>query len=368
MAGLATFDDWIDLFHQWQREIDLDTSQLADFTFDIKFGEAAAEIEFGQFAGRPKWERVTEIPEQRIQDHLLKLIVVQGDAEFGSVELERSLFATAPSEYDRRSLARILAEETRHGWQMAYLLVTYFGSDGRREAEKLLQRRSDNRSRLLGTFNEEMNDWLDLFVHTYAMDRVGKYQLQMLQHSSFAPLARSTGPMLREESFHLGTGKTGLKRLLRAGRIPVDLLQKYLNKWVPAGYDMFGRDQSASAAQAYEWGLKGRVDEGATTEPADLQRLNETARDRYIQELAKLTDDLNRLIPDEQPKLYLPDVKFNRRIGIYAEQPFDVHGNPLPEASYGAYLAEALPGAADRARLAEITKTRDWIAPRGEAA
>ena len=174
--------------------------------------------------------------------------------------------------------------------------------------------------------------------------------------------------MLREESFHLGTGKTGLKRLLRAGRIPVDLLQKYLNKWVPAGYDMFGRDQSASAAQAYDWGLKGRVDEGATGEPADLQRLNENARDRYIQELGKLTDDLNRLIPDGQPKLYLPDVKFNRRIGAYAEQPFDVHGNRLPDAGYGAYLAEALPGAADRARLAEITRTSDWIAPRGEAA
>ena len=53
MARIATFDDWIDLFHQWQQEIDVDTSQFADFTFEVKFGEAQREIEFRHFVGRP---------------------------------------------------------------------------------------------------------------------------------------------------------------------------------------------------------------------------------------------------------------------------------------------------------------------------
>ena len=368
MARIATFDDWIDLFHQWQKDIDVDTSQFADFRFEVKFGETEREIEFGHFAGLPKWERVTQIPDQRIRDALLNYIVVQGDTEFASVEQQRNLFATAPSDYDRQSLARIMAEETRHGWQMSYLLVTYFGSSGKLEAEKLLQRRAYDRSRLLGSFNEDIGNWLDMIVFTQFIDRDGKYQLKMLEHSAFAPLARSMGPMLREESFHLGTGQTGLKRILKAGKVPIPLLQKYFNKWVPTAYDLFGTDHSSSAQWAYEWGLKGRFNEGETAEPADRQRLNEAARELYVQEITKLTNDLNRLIPEDQPKLYVPDLKFNRTIGDYAKQRFDVQGNPLPADGYDAYLAQVLPNETDRAQLAQIFKTNDWIAPRGQAA
>lgn len=368
MARIATFDDWIDLFHQWQKDINVDTRQLGDFTFEPKFGEAEAEIEFGHFAGQPKWERVTQIPDQRIRDALLNYIVVQGDTEFASVEQQRYLFATAPSEYDRRGLARIMAEETRHGWQMAYLLVTYFGSAGKLEAEKLLQRRAFNRSRLLGSFNEDISNWLDMIVFTQFIDRDGKYQLKMLQHSGFKPLAQSMGPMLREEAFHLGTGQTGLKRILRAGKVPIPLLQKYFNKWVSTAYDLFGTDHSSSAQWAYEWGLKGRYNEGPAAGTANRERLNEEARALYTGEITKLTNDLNRLIPDDQPKLFIPDQKFNRKIGDYARQPFDVHGNPLPAESFADYRRQNLPSDEDRQRVADLLKVNDWIAPRGEVA
>jgi benzoyl-CoA 2,3-dioxygenase component B len=53
---------------------------------------------------------------------------------------------------------RIHAEEMRHGWQMSYLLVRYFGDDGKAEARKLLERRADKKERLLGAFNEPVED------------------------------------------------------------------------------------------------------------------------------------------------------------------------------------------------------------------
>jgi len=46
------------------------------------------------------------------------------------------------------------------------------------------------------------------------VDRDGKFQLQMLKYSSFAPLGRSTSYMLREEAFHMGTGNDGLRRVV----------------------------------------------------------------------------------------------------------------------------------------------------------
>src|SRR3989449_7626079 len=90
------------------------------------------------------------IPDQRIRDALLNLIVYQGDTEFASVEQQRNLLKHAPSDYDLLALMRVMTEEMRHGWQMSYLLCTYFGDEGKREAAKLLERRGDGGGRLRG--------------------------------------------------------------------------------------------------------------------------------------------------------------------------------------------------------------------------
>jgi benzoyl-CoA 2,3-dioxygenase component B len=363
MARIATFDDWVEMFRAWRRDIGVDEVN-PDYRFTALFGDLESpEIQFGAYAGEPKWEKLSDIPDQRIKDALLNYIVYQGDTEFASVEQQRHLFATAPSDWDRAALARIMTEEMRHGWQMSHLLVTYFGSSGRLEAEKLLSRRADQHQRLLGAFNIDVNNWLDLYTYQEFQDRDGKFQLEMLSRSAFAPLARSMGPMLREESFHLGTGHTCLKRVLQANRIPTPIIQRHFNKWVPACYDLFGTDNSSSAQWAYVWGLKGRFKEDPR-EPADRETLNETARAAYLAECRRLVDDLNRLIPDDQPKLRLPDVRFNRRIGRYADQPYDVDGNLLPVEEFSAYLASQLPTPQDMQVLSAIFADNDWIVPR----
>src|SRR5207247_10183343 len=107
------------------------------------------------------------------------------------------------SEHDLQSAIKIMREEMRHGTQMSYLLVKYFGSSGKIEAQKLLERRAFNNSRLLGAFNQDVEDWLDFYCYTELVDRDGKYQLTMLSHSGFKPLAASMTSILQEEFYRL---------------------------------------------------------------------------------------------------------------------------------------------------------------------
>ncbi len=362
MAKISTFDDWIDYFRQWQKDIGYDPAVLGDYKFETKLGELhSPEIEFGDFKGQRKWERIGQIPNQSIRDALMNLIVYQGDTEFASVEQQKNLLETAPTEYDRQALTRVNSEEMRHGWQMCYLLVNYFGDSGKLEARKLLERRAFKGDRLLGSFNAPVNNWLDFFTYTEFVDRDGKFQLTMLSHSSFAPLAESVTAMLKEEFFHMFTGHTGLTRILRAGKVPLPVMQKYFNKWLSTAYDLFGTNHSSSANWAYVWGLKGRFDEHEAKIPADKEKLNDLARDHYLAEGAKLIDQLNQFIPEGQPKLYAPDLKFNRSIGEHVGKPYSVAGELLSPEAYKKHLTEVLPTAEDEQLLNDLFKEKDWV-------
>lgn len=365
---IETFDDWKDIFHTWQKDINYDTrlfsSVLEGYEFIERFAEPAqAEIGFGEFRGSSRWRDPSEISRSEVKDLLLKLIAIQGDTEFASVELQRRLIDSAPSERDLRAIVRINAEEMRHGWQMSYLLVRYFGDDGKAEARKLLERRADKKERLLGAFNEPVEDWIDFFTFTAFVDRDGMYQLKMLSHSGFEPLSCSMGPMLNEESFHLLTGLSGLQRILRAGKVPVGLLQKVLNRWLPVCFDLFGHERSRGAGNAYQWGLKGRFNEEAAAGPLnDPQSVNEAARELYYKEVRGLVELLNKDVGEEQTKLYVPDIKFRRSIGEYKDKRFSVTGKTLDEEAYARHLQETLPTQKDRDELRKMTREAGWIA------
>ena len=363
MDRIATFDDWTDLFRKWQKDIGFDSSLVKSYPFEAIYDEPpTAEVEFGEFAGRRKWESVLEIPTQEMRDSLLHLIVYQGDTEFGSAEQQRYLINTAPSPHDLKCLLRVMREEMRHGWQMCHILVDHFGYSGKLEATKLLERRAYEGNRLLGAFNQPVNHWLDFFTYTAFIDRDGKYQLTMLHHSGFKPLAASMGPMLKEESFHLFTGQSGLQRIIRAGKIPVWTIQKYLNKWIPAAYDLFGKDRSTSALRFYRSGFKGRFNEDRAAPPQHPERLNEEARDLYAGEIGEIVNGFNQLIPDRQVKLYVPDVKFNREIGDYAGKSYGVDGRLLSAEKYQSHLDAVLPGADDLEALQSVFQQANWIA------
>src|SRR5215510_723963 len=160
---------------------------LADPTPDRRIG-------FGDFFGQPVWQ---EVP-----------------GEFR--EQLRRLGQRCPSLYDLRNLFQVNVEEGRHLWAMVYLLHSYFGRDGRDEAEELLERQSGNRDkpRILEAFNEPIDNWLDFFMFTMFTDRDGKSQLLSLSESALDPLARTTRFMLTEEAHHMFVGESGISRIL----------------------------------------------------------------------------------------------------------------------------------------------------------
>ena len=158
------------------------------------------------------------------------------------------------------------------------------------------------------------------------------------------------------------TGHTGLTRILRAGKIPVPIIQKYFNKWLSTAYDLFGTDHSSSAHWSYTWGLKGRMDEHEATVPAEKDKLNDLARRHYMVESANLIEQLNQLIPAGQPKLYAPDLKFNRSIGEHVGKTYSVTGELLSADAYTKHAMDVLPTDSDEKTLAEIIKGKDWVA------
>lgn len=318
---MSAFDDWVDQSRAWHRDIRVIPDPAVELR--TRFADRIEpEIAFGRYAGERRWESLADVPSQEIRDELLKLIVSQADSEVRAVEQARELLDSAPSEHDRRRLERHMTEETRHGWQMAYLLVTYFGAEGRSEARKLLERRATRGEAQLEMFNIRLN-WLDVFSWHNWGDRVGKYQLTMFSGCAFAPFARSIAPMLKEEGFHLVIGHQGLQRIAAAGKVPVELHQRYLNRMMWICYDAFGGAESRRAARIYDWGLKAPWAPGV--EPL---RANERARAAFVEEVRKLL----RLI---DPRLKLPDPN-------------------------GA--KENLPTEADEAALREILRTPGWIA------
>jgi benzoyl-CoA 2,3-dioxygenase component B len=364
---IGTFSDWVGLFDDWRKDIGVNHDEIADFKFDTLYGAIETEeIQFGAFKGRRKWDNLRQVPTQQMRDALINLIVYQGDTEFASVEQQRNLFESAPTDWDRKAITRVMIEEMRHGWQMCALLVEQFGYSGKVEAQKMLERRAFENKRLLGAFNVDVDNWMDFFTYTDFVDRDGKFQLQMLKYSAFAPLGRSMSYMLREEAFHMGTGNDGLRRIVQAGVIPAWLIQKYLNKWISSSYDLFGTDHSSSAHWAYVWGIKGRYDEPKNEHEAQLDDLNDYNRHLYHDEVAGLIDRFNSVLKLGEPKLYAPDIKFNRAIGQWAGQKFHAQtGEALDDKAYEQHLKDYMPSGDDKKVLLDIIgNEKKWIVPK----
>jgi len=376
-------------------------------------------VGFGDHFGQPAWQ---DVPGE-YRTPLRRIIVTQGDTEPASVEQQRMLGHSAPSLYDLRNLFQVNVEEGRHLWAMVYLLHSYFGKDGREEAEAMLERRSGDRDkpRILGAFNEPIVNWLDFYMFTMFTDRDGKFQLYSLAESGFDPLARTCRFMLTEEAHHMFVGETGVDRVVqracelmlqaksddpeavrKLGGVPLDMLQRHLNLWFSVSEDLFGSEISSNAADFFASGLKGRYKEAQyedhialdksyeLTAPGEDGRLvttnvplrnamNEVLRDQYVADCQRAVDKWNRTIErvlGERAaghKLRLPSRRFHRQIGAYsmpAGHHFDPDGNPISATAFIEQARSWLPTAEDRAYLKEIQKPvlepgkiANWVAP-----
>jgi hypothetical protein len=223
---------------------------------------------------------------------------------------------------------------------------------------------------VLDAFNIDFNDFLDNVTYATVIDLVGKYQLEMQQVFSYAPMARSMGPMLQEEAFHLGAGRTLLKEIgLMAtrgeGDYSIEDVQRALNLWYPRGLEMFGNERGGETAVTF--GFKDRT--------------NGTAQGQYMEEVSGVVRNINVAIVQEripgisredahsiidgversgdsargikaEDLLTMPSPKFFRKRGIeeFVFMPYDVrgqllteNGRPLTMDNYLRYLGTVLP-------------------------
>jgi benzoyl-CoA 2,3-dioxygenase component B len=391
-----------------------DHVKMPDYRWGIFLAQAeqGRKVNFGEEKGKDAWQ---DVPGEH-RANLRRIIVTQGDTEPASVEQQRHLGLTAPSQYDLRNLFQINVEEGRHLWAMVYLLHKYFGRDGREEAEALLHRNSGDQDnpRILGAFNEETPDWLAFYMFTYFTDRDGKFQLNALAESGFDPLSRTCRFMLTEEAHHMFVGESGIARVLQRtcdvmkqhgiedpvqlrakGVIDLPTIQRYLNFHFSVTIDLFGADQSSNAAIFYSTGLKGRYEEtkrdddhvlknrqyrilevsnGKLTEREVpmLNALNEVLRDDFIRDSIAGVGRWNRVMEKAgiSFRLTTPHKTFNRHIGSFADFRVSPDGRVISQAEWQANVKNWLPSEEDRAyvaslmgRVVEPGKMANWIAP-----
>src|SRR5213078_2702671 len=373
------------------------------------------QIGFGDLMGNPVWQ---EVPGE-FRNQLRRLVVTQGDTEPASVEQQRWLGQRCPSLYDLRNLFQVNVEEGRHLWAMVYLLHSYFGRDGRDEAEELLERQSGNRDkpRILDAFNEPIENWLDFFMFTMFTDRDGKSQLLSLSESSLDPLSRTTRFMLTEEAHHMFVGETGIGRTLQRtceamkeagiddpneiekvralGVIDLPTMKKKLNLHYSLSLDLFGSEVSTNAANAFNASVKGRFQETKipddhklenSTYPVlklidgEIKRVDEPAltainmrlRDDYTADCQRGLYRWNKIIDRVGVafRFQLPHVAFHRQIGEFKEVDAAPSGELLDEAAWNSQKEKWLPSKDDgdfiqslMRQVVEPGKFATWIAP-----
>jgi 1,2-phenylacetyl-CoA epoxidase catalytic subunit len=245
--------------------------------------EPVREILWGASAGVRKYETAEEVPPD-MRKLLVKLMVVQADTEFASIQQHRPWLDSAPTLEDRWIEARIVADEARHGLQACRILRD-FGEEGQGMIDELLHKQEGHHK--LDAFNMKFDRWTDAGAFCCFVDRVGVYQLRAFQECSYGPLARAMPLMLSEEQLHLNFGASVLRRIAKdEGKYygTKAEAQACVNKWYPRALDMFGHSKSETSEKAISLGLK--------------RWTNEEARQKYIQEITPLVTAMGLTLPD----------------------------------------------------------------------
>ncbi len=203
-------------------------------------------------------------------------------------------------------------------------------------------------------------------------------------------------------------GDTGLGRVVRRTAqlmnqgdvrkldgIPLEIIQKYINFWFSYSLDLFGGEISSNSADFFAAGLKGRykerdqytehsavndaftmlVVEDGQLKPREVplrNALNEVLRGEYVKDCEKGLARWNKVLADEgrTERIYLPNPRFHRHVGEYANHNFDIEGNLISKEAFEQGRSQWLPSMEDRGYVRSLMhpvtepgKIANWIAP-----
>src|SRR6185503_8309962 len=257
------------------------------FQLVAKIGDLKSEIvEVGQYAGNRRFEHAKEMVGNAFFS-ARDIVRAQCSTELGSIQQHRLTLDRAVSDKGKFAVLRIMAEELRHAYQMFWVLdqdPTWkkpgLGDVAKQTIEELLS--MELGGHVLDAFNIDFADFLDNVTYATVIDLVGKYQLEMQQVFSYAPMARSMGPMLQEEAFHLGSGRKLLKEIGQMaargeGDYSIQDIQRALCLWYPRGLEMFGNEHGGETVVTF--GFKDKT--------------NGTAQSEYVEEVLGVVRNVN---------------------------------------------------------------------------
>ncbi len=358
----------------------------------------SAVVEVGQYTGRQRFEHAKEMVGNAFFS-ARDIVRAQCSTELGSIQQHRLTIDKAVNDKGKFAVLRIMAEELRHAYQMFWVLdqdPTWkkpgMGDVAKQTIEELLS--MELGGHVLDAFNIDFNDFLDNVTYATVIDLVGKYQLEMQQVFSYAPMARSMGPMLQEEAFHLGSGRKLLKEIGQMaargeGDYSILDVQRAMNLWYPRGLEMFGNEQGGETAVTF--GFKDKTNGIAQSEYIEEVRgVVRNVNVGMVQELmpGSSREDAHSLIDEIErsgdPKqgikpedlVSLPDTKFFRKRGpeefIFGS--YDVKGQlltedgrPLSPDGYLRYLSTVLPSRfiGSREYNKYVDQMREYFASKG---
>lgn len=348
------------------------------------------EIGFGRMAGQARFQNAGDMVGNMFYT-ARDIIRAQASTELGSIQQHRLTLEEAPTDQMKMAVLRIMAEELRHGYQMFWV----FDHDkswkkpghpdvAQETMDELLAMELGNH--VLDAFNIPFYNFMDNVVFATMIDLVGKFQLEMQKVFSYAPMARSMGPMLSEEGFHIGSGRMFLRDLAVSanngtGKYSIEELQKTLNVWIPRGVEMFGNERGGDTAIAF--GFKDRNNGTVQSEYYnEVREVLELVNVAVVQSIVKdiTAPDARSLVREIQDTgetlkgvspeqlLFAPDPKFFRSRGMeeIVFMPYDVrgtlmteNGRPIPGEKYLQYVESNLP--AYYVRDKEFAKYREAL-------
>ncbi len=230
------------------------------------------------------------IPDQRIRDALLNLIVFRATPNSPRWSSSGSCSQNAPSDYDL--FASDAGHERRRcgtAGRCRTCSCAHFGDEGKREAAEAA-RAPRRRGRAAARLLQRDRGQLARLLHLHPVHRPGR-QVPAQDAVDVGLRIRwpaRWGRCSRRSRSTWAPGNNGLLRIVKAGRMPPEVIQRFFNKWIPTAFDLFGTDNSSSRALGVRrGGSRAGSTSGRIQQSPDPSQLNEDARELYRQEIAR---------------------------------------------------------------------------------
>lgn len=186
------------------------------------------------------------------KDMLVRLMTRQIYAETATAEVFGKAISAAPNWDEKKLAAEFAYEEARHS-QGLYDLLTDLGED----PEAIIAGRPDA-AKFWGI---DLDNWLEIAVFNFTVDRAGSHQIMEYRESSYGPWADSQEEVLADEEDHYDNGVENLKQFAKDPKRLAEF-QAVFNRVLPNCVKRaFGRLEGADNDYCLAHGLKRNTTE-----------------------------------------------------------------------------------------------------------